>query len=598
VAERHVAHREWTRDNETRTTVDRWTTRYRVGLRVVGTHAAAGRVPDRPVDVVHERGGALNGPNLASVARRANRRLVTDSGGANDLAVAVVEGEDVTTTDTIVGERPAGLEQWAYDDLRTLRDRIRNISVAVERGALGTRANPPRELAAELRTSRDDLVDAPDRYDGVADRARVAVRAAYVDRTIALLDRQADAVDETQGEFNDALDELGSVTDDRLDDLIAAREAVARPGRYLVSSDGGAMTLRVDGAPSYLTVESIDDRTVPAVRQGGPYHSLVARNENAVTLPYDEVGDRIAEEFVDDTTRVDLRTAARTLRETNRVLAVVDDEELAAQRDDLRDAVRAALANVTDETVAELASATALDEEASHDAVLAGYGDWDSTATLALAVTNGSAATPVADAAAGSDATPDSDAWTDQIRTRLDVTMSDATAESSVRPPEGPVRDTAESLRETVRNRISNAASRGLESVSDRVRGRLSRARGAVPAGVPVTPVPGFWYATANAWQVDVSGRYARFTVRTGRDAPTAPGGTVAYSRDGSVVEVDVDGDGRRDRLGRSTRVRFSAETTVLVVVPPGGSGVGDVDGGRVEESPGWPDPGHNATEM
>jgi hypothetical protein len=38
VLETTVAHREWTRENETATTVDRWSTRYRVGLRVVGIH--------------------------------------------------------------------------------------------------------------------------------------------------------------------------------------------------------------------------------------------------------------------------------------------------------------------------------------------------------------------------------------------------------------------------------------------------------------------------------------------------------------------------------------------------------------------------------
>ncbi len=598
VAERHVAHREWTRDNETRTTVDRWTTRHRVGLRVVGTHAAGGRVPDRPIAAVHERGGALNGPNLGSVARQGVEQLVTDSGGANDLAIAAVENEGVETGTAVVGDKPPSLGDWVYDDLRSLRDRISNVTVTVERGALGTRANPSGDLAAELRSRRSDLVDAPNRYDGVADRARVAARAAYVDRTIELLDRQADAIDETQGEFNDVLDKLGSVAGDRLDDLIAARESVTRPGRHLVSSDGGAMTVRVDGAPSYLTVESIDDERIPAIRQDGSYHALAVRNKNAVTLPYDEIGDRIAEQFVDDTTRVSLRTAARTLHETNRALAAVDDEELRAQRDDLRDAVETALGNVTDETVAELAAATSLDEEASREVVTGGYDEWNSTATLALAVTNGSAARPVADAAADRTATPDSAAWVDRIRTRLDVTMTDATAETAVRPPEGPVRDTADALRETVRTRISDAASRGLESASDRVADRLSRARGAVPSGVPVTPIPGFWYATANAWQVDISGRYARFTVRTGRDAPTAPGGTVAYSRDGSKVSVDVDNDGRRERLGQSTRVSFSAATTVLVVVPPGRSGVGDVDGGRVEESPGWPNAGHNATAM
>lgn len=160
------------------------------------------------------------------------------------------------------------------------------------------------------------------------------------------------------------------------------------------------------------------------------------------------------------------------------------------------------------------------------------------------------------------------------------------------------MRDAADSLRSIARDRVRAAVERGLENATERASERLLKGRTAVPAGVPVTPVPGYWYATANAWQVNVSGEYARFTVRTDRGAPTAPGGTVAYSRDGSTVSLDVDGDGTPDRLGRATRVSFEAETTVLVVVPPGKSGVGDVDGQRTEESPGWPEAGPDPTAM
>jgi hypothetical protein len=597
VAERHVAHRRWTRGNETRITVDRWTTNHRVSLRVVGTHTAGERVPDRPVRDAHDRGGALDGPNLVDVERRAVRRLVTSNGGADELAIAAVEGEDVETTATVVGRQPPALNRWVYDDLRRLRDRIRNVSVTVERSALGTRANPPGELAAELQSRRASLVDAPDRYDGVADRARIAVRAAYVDRTIALLERRADAVDETQGAFNDALGELGSVTDGRLEELAEAGQAVAHPGRHAVSADGGSMTLRVDGAPSYLTINPVGAERVSAVRRDAPYHPLVARNENVAALPYGEVGDRIAAMIGDDTTTVGLRTAAQTLRQVDRVLAAVDDRELATQRDALRDVVRPAVQRVNDETAAELAAATAFDEETSGEIVAAGMDRWDSTAARALAQTNRSAAAAIASAAADRSDTPDAPEWEDRIRTRLRVVMAEATTGTSVRPPEDTVRAASNSVRERARTAVGNAVSAGLQNASDQIVDRLNRSS-AIPSGIPVTPVPGYWYATANAWQVNVSGRYAGFTVRTGRDAPTAPGGTVAYSRDGSTVEIDVDGDGQRDRLGRSTRVSFSAETTVLVVVPPGRSGVGDVDGNRAEESPGWPTPGYDPTAM
>jgi hypothetical protein len=94
-----------------------------------------------------------------------------------------------------------------------------------------------------------------------------------------------------------------------------------------------------------------------------------------------------------------------------------------------------------------------------------------------------------------------------------------------------------------------------------------------------------------NVWNVEVRGAYARFTLRTRRDAPT-PGATTRYVRDGSVVRLDVDGDGTEERLGRDERVAFRTRTVVAVAVPPYRSGVGDVDGNADERAGTWPRPG------
>ncbi|GGN13901.1 DUF7286 family protein [Halarchaeum nitratireducens] len=52
-------------------------------------------------------------------------------------------------------------------------------------------------------------------------------------------------------------------------------------------------------------------------------------------------------------------------------------------------------------------------------------------------------------------------------------------------------------------------------------------------------------------------------------------------------MALDVDGDGRADRLGRDTALAFDYRTGVVAVVPPGPRGVGDV--GRLSEtSAGW----------
>jgi hypothetical protein len=48
-----------------------------------------------------------------------------------------------------------------------------------------------------------------------------------------------------------------------------------------------------------------------------------------------------------------------------------------------------------------------------------------------------------------------------------------------------------------------------------------------------------------------------------------------------------VDGDGEAERLGRNGAPTFETRTGVVVVVPPGGRGVGD--GANADErSPGW----------
>ncbi|WP_458189152.1 DUF7286 family protein [Haladaptatus sp. NG-WS-4] len=96
------------------------------------------------------------------------------------------------------------------------------------------------------------------------------------------------------------------------------------------------------------------------------------------------------------------------------------------------------------------------------------------------------------------------------------------------------------------------------------------------------------WYATVNVWHVDVSGTYGQFTVRARRGSPVTPGASVAYTRQNRPVRLDVDDDGERETLGRTTWITFDTETTVVIAVPPGKTGVGDVNGDADECSPGW----------
>ncbi|MBX0293468.1 hypothetical protein EGH23_01070 [Halomicroarcula sp. F27] len=115
-----------------------------------------------------------------------------------------------------------------------------------------------------------------------------------------------------------------------------------------------------------------------------------------------------------------------------------------------------------------------------------------------------------------------------------------------------------------------------------------------LPAGLPIAPWlgPVSWYATTNLWWVSVEGEYARFAVAANHGTPTTPGATTTYVRDGATVRLDVDDDDEREVLGRNERLRFRAETGVVVVVGPKPRGVGDKDGQAVETSAGWPNAG------
>jgi hypothetical protein len=198
-------------------------------------------------------------------------------------------------------------------------------------------------------------------------------------------------------------------------------------------------------------------------------------------------------------------------------------------------------------------------------------------AARALALSNGSvAATLAARAAEG----PSERArLAAALRTRTGRALEEA------RVPQRLVNDTTTAVRRRAREHARRELRDATDRAAERVRERAGERLAAVPAGLPVLPAPslGGWYATVNVWQVQTRGGYERVTVRSRR----GPRDTV-YTRDGTAVGLDWDGDGDRERLGNASRVTFDVSTVVVVVVPPGGRGVGDTDGDADERSPGW----------
>jgi hypothetical protein len=378
------------------------------------------------------------------------------------------------------------------------------------------------------------------------------------------------------------------------------REAPTRS--RLVGGLGSATVVVPDGSPAVLTVEGVDDRHVPAVRAGYTFDPLATRTTNVFTVPSGDVADGIVAELFGDGDAVTLATAARSLAAANGTLGEAGSEPLRVDRDRLRRVVAARVVVARERARESLRRGTDLPASDRRTAVRRATRTWQGTGARALAVTNGSFAAAVAEEASALGATRGSDApGRAALRTRLDAALSAPSFRERVTVPESVARPVGSAVRrhaeETVHRAVESKLRDGSATVVRNasevvVSNATEAALGAVPAGLPVAPVPGYWYATANVWDVEVRGQYARFTVRARTGDPTDPDATVAYTRDAGAVRLDVDEDGTPERLGRNRPVAFDQRTAVVVVVPPGGRGVGDVDGDADERSAGWPTPG------
>ncbi len=589
--------RRWKRGNQTRTTRTSDTDVARVGLAVRGSRATPG--PGRPIETIYRRGaGRLDGPNLADVADRAVETLVEERGGPDLLAERAADGRPVGGSRRLTGERPDGLRELIYRSLTDLRDRVRTVSVSVSRQSLATYAtNPQTRLAGRLRERRDRLIDAPATYGSVAEAAEHAARAAYLDATIDRLERAAAGRAERAETLDERLSDLGAAGLETLKRRADARRTpFDDPAGPALRGPGGPISVRVDAAPSYLTLARIDRERVPAV--DGPTHPLAARNRNHMALPYAGIAKGLTSLLPGNTERTSLGTAARTLRAAE---ATADERpDATVDRSRLRREVSHAARHVT-RRLRRTAEEVGVGGNGS--AVEAALRRWPTTTARALALSNGSAVPAIVDATASrAGLSPTERDW---LELRLNDTRRDALRDRKARPRAKPTNRTRNRVR-TVRDRARSAgealvAERINETVdavvADGINRTVRRAQkrlvndtfDELPVGMPVAPVPGYWVATVNLWTVRVEGEYARFSVRTDHGPPGRP---TAYVRDGSTVWFDADGDGDDERIGRATRLDVSATAYVAVGVPPGPRGVGDRNGARDETSPGWEDGG------
>jgi hypothetical protein len=589
VVETRVTRRTWRRGNRTRETTRVHETTHAIGLVAYGRPGPETPAPPHSVPSAFDRTASpVDGPNLADVRRRIAGRLDGEYG--DELAAAAVDGGLDTEPRRAEGRYPPALRQAVLRDLLALHREVRGTSVRLSTTAVGTLAvNPPVRLAGRLRERRAALLDVPERYGSVASKASVAVRVAYLDSVIERLESAADTHRRVRGRTNDMLAETGVGDLRRLRRIAHAQNRAVDPSAERERTLGGPLAVGVETAPTYLDVSAVE-RGSAGFEGRGRVHPLETRNLNVFTLPYGDAADTAVGRLVHDR-RVRLSAAARTLAATRVAANVTANATLERRRAMLSAAVNRSLVAVDERLSRTLRRRGVGRDPAARERLLeASLDRWETPEARALAVSNGSATRSIVRTVARrTDVDPGPG-----LRAALNATVRRALADRSVRPRRRPTRRAANATRSVARRVLrdgaSVAAEAGANAAVGYVEGRLNRSLGAVPAGLPVAPVPGYWYATVNVWHVTVRGEYGRLVVRSRRGRP--PDGTLSYVRDGRGVRLDVDGDGDTEHLGRSTRVSFDVSTTVVVVVPPGSRGVGDTGGDADERSPGWGESG------
>lgn len=580
------------------TTSDEATDRYRVRVSVTGRHAPTDGAPDRPA-ATFGAGSPDDVADLRGTPTAARSALgVGTATGVDRLARAAVRSGDVDDATVVHGSPSDADRDRIAADVAALAAEVRGFETdaSMEAAAVGE-AEPYADLAGVVRDRRAALVDAPATYDGATDRARVAARAAYVDAVIEELEAAAGDRETATGGFLDRVD--GAFDGPSVGEAIAAREAAKDPGTYTVAGDGpgGAVTFSPRGSPGYLPRTTVEGERV-AGGEGGATRPLAVRNVNYATVPYGELSSGIVDRLLGAGETVRIGTAGRALLLADEALAAGDDPDLRADREELAGRVEGSLRAVDDDLEGVLRDRTSLSREERRDAIDAAAASYDSAGGRAAAIADGEYAERVATeaAAAGSLSTASEASLAAHLRVetrraagRDEARVRTRLVKRSTSGARALLRDRMESAIEDEAKRAGAAATGALSERAAEELGEewsLEPAR-SVGAGVPVAPVPGYWVTTVNAWRVQVRGEYPRFALRA--DVGT-PAESFEYVRREGDVRLELDGE--TVRLGATEPVRFETETVVVVAVPAGPPGVGDVDGTRDETSDGWPCPG------
>jgi hypothetical protein len=540
----------------------------------------------------------------------------------------------------IGGRQERKLVRTALGDVQTLQQEVEGITHTFERADLvhgADEVGPVGELTAKVADERNGYLDRETDYENVGQQAVYEVRYAYFEQLLEDLSRLESAHSEVMSELDSQLDDVDSSLD-HARSFLRSGVSAERPDPVPIESPPltPEITYEVSGSPTYLAGEVITTEEVPAVTQGAEFSPFAARTTNYLKLPYQQIVSSIVGhllEFLglgDPEVELTLRTAGEALRAGELAGDAADADEgygdgkrLDTLARDLELAVESALHGTEGftsqfgvELVAELYGVDpdypsvgrppfadnetySLAYEVTRAATTDAVADYDSTAEAAIAIGGGTATEPliagVGDALDGENLTRPSYArhltgqeWqavvASAVRPALDRAAANATGTLDGT-------DTIERLDTETRRALANVSA---DIVDERLVAHVENSTFdlseyedwvgdrdqidtpvRVPAGLPLLPLPSHWVATMNLWDIDADGQYARFELVANMSAPGRATSTT-YVRENTTVTLDVGGEERT--LGRVEPIGFDGRSLLVVVVPPGGIGVGDRD--------------------
>ena len=565
-----------------------------------------------PEDAAEELIGENPEEEFARMA--SNTAKETDPSDVDGENVSVLDAKDIEVDPA----NEAMLTAFIVKDLRQLAKKLENKNVTFKRADLIQQPEdegPAGKLVDQVAEEQDERLARDGAYANVPQKALYEARYSYFQLLIEELKQVEGAHDETMGALDDKLDGANTGLDDALEYMQAGTSADKPDADADIESPavGPEIRYEVSGSPTYLVDESVEREDVPPVPRETRFAPKSSTNKNFFSVPYDKVIGSLLEYVPgveDSDAELTLRMAGELLRAGN-LAAEIDEESV----DD--DTLEKLETSVDDEITGQgsIAADTAkeLDDDLQTDGPVENPArdvmtetleeEWDTPAKRAIALTDedGEAVEMLATAVVEElddekyrPAEYDSAEWRTLVAATTRYHLRAEIADSKVRidSDNEQLKNLDESLRETIekestgliKDRLNDSEFELSEEEYEKwFDGQDTPNR--VPAGMPVTPVPGYWFATANVWDVQVKGEYARFEVSANVTGPSSATG-MTYVRDRGNRSLEVDGE--EAVVGYTEPVNFETRSVVIVVVPPGGVGVGDRTDERQECTENW----------